>query len=344
MKRKPLVSIVIPNYNYGLTLRECLDSAVNQTYSNIEILFIDNGSNDDSMKIAKSYRKKGVKVFKNKYNIGVRSHNKIASLAKGEYIHILHSDDVVEPTFVEECIELMEENENVAVTVTERSEIDGNSQQIGEFLPFYNCSCIIPGIAQKAVLAMASYYVPSQTVFRTEVFRKAGQYDIHFFMDWWMLFLATNYGDVGCIHKPLMKYRIWASTETGYMVRNLLMPFSGYLIRQAIIDVAKLRNEIMVIEREEASMLKQADLTLKLAVDLLRIDMLEVARQYLHIAMFQSISIESSQLYKGLKSYIDTPEIHENESIDVYLNRLGLAGKRNQSYDPPSGYVLYQGK
>ncbi len=344
MKRNPLVSIVIPNYNYGVTLKECLESAIHQTYKNIEILFLDNCSSDDSFSIARSYKKYGVKVFKNKYNIGVRSHNKIASLARGKYIHILHSDDVVEPTFIQECVDLMEENSSVSVTVTERIEINENGEQITEYLPFYNCSCIIPGISQKAVLAMASYYVPSQTVFRTDVFRKAGQYDIHYFMDWWMLFLATNYGDVGCINKPLMKYRIWASTETGYMVRNLLMPFSGYLIRQAIIDVSKLRDEMMVVQREEAAMHKQADLTLKLSVELLRNELILPAKQYLHIAKFQSLDIVNSHLYQALETYMNSPVIHRKISIDEYLAEQNLAGQRDKSYEPPAGYVIYKGK
>lgn len=149
MKRKPLVSIVIPNYNYGSTLKECIESAVNQSYKNVEILFMDNCSDDDSMKIAKSFKKFGVKIFRNKYNIGVRSHNKIASLAKGKYIHVLHSDDIVEPTFIEECVELMEENNNVAVTVTERIEINENGQQIGKFLPFIIARVLYPAFLKR---------------------------------------------------------------------------------------------------------------------------------------------------------------------------------------------------
>lgn len=52
------VSILIPNYNYGCYLSECFDSILNQTYNDIEVIFSDNASTDDSMKIAESYRDK----------------------------------------------------------------------------------------------------------------------------------------------------------------------------------------------------------------------------------------------------------------------------------------------
>ena len=52
---EPLVSIVIPNYNYGQYLRECFDSILAQTYTNYEVIFRDNASTDDSFQIAMEY-------------------------------------------------------------------------------------------------------------------------------------------------------------------------------------------------------------------------------------------------------------------------------------------------
>lgn len=70
MSISPLVSILIPVYNAEPYLRETLDSALNQTWRNIEIILVDDGSKDDSLVIAKSYKSKGVKVISQGQNKG----------------------------------------------------------------------------------------------------------------------------------------------------------------------------------------------------------------------------------------------------------------------------------
>ena len=108
-KERPLVSILIYNYNYGQYLRHCFDSAVNQTYQNTEILFSDNNSNDDSWEIALEYNKKysgNFFICKNRDNFGTDAnlHNIKVNL-NGEYFVVLCSDDALEPTFIEKTME-----------------------------------------------------------------------------------------------------------------------------------------------------------------------------------------------------------------------------------------------
>ena len=93
MKRYPLVSICVPNYNYGEYLEYCLDSILNQTYPNIEVLFRDNQSTDNSYEIALSYRDKFrdkgfyYNVSQNKRNIGSDGNsNYLSRDIEGEYI------------------------------------------------------------------------------------------------------------------------------------------------------------------------------------------------------------------------------------------------------------------
>lgn len=95
----PLVSIIIPCYNYGRYIEQCVQSALDQTYQNIEIIIIDNGSTDDSLKkintFLHDYR---VSVIELKSNIPPGSVNKSAvgyaiEKSKGEYISLLYADD-----------------------------------------------------------------------------------------------------------------------------------------------------------------------------------------------------------------------------------------------------------
>ena len=91
----PKVSILIPIFNVEKYLRQCLDSAVNQTLKDIEIICINDGSTDSSLEILKEYAKvyNSIKII-NKQNTGYgHSMNCGLKLAKGEYIGIIESDD-----------------------------------------------------------------------------------------------------------------------------------------------------------------------------------------------------------------------------------------------------------
>lgn len=93
------VSIIVPVYNSSNYLRACLDSLVNQTLSDIEIIAIDDASSDNSLAILEEYQKKYknlIKVLKNNKNIGQSAtRNKGIKIAKGDYIGFLDSDDYV---------------------------------------------------------------------------------------------------------------------------------------------------------------------------------------------------------------------------------------------------------
>ncbi|MDY2639947.1 MAG: glycosyltransferase family A protein, partial [Ligilactobacillus salivarius] len=91
----PLVSIIVPVYNVEKYLIECLNSLVNQTYSNIEILLIDDGSKDSSGEICDDFAAKYKNVYSyHKKNSGLGlTRNYGMSLIKGEYVTFVDSDD-----------------------------------------------------------------------------------------------------------------------------------------------------------------------------------------------------------------------------------------------------------
>ncbi len=108
----PLVSIIIDNYNYGRFLTEAIDSALNQTYSKIEIIVVDDGSTDNSQEIIKSYQDKIIPIFKQ--NGGQASaFNAGFAVSRGEIICFLDADDVFLPEKVEEIANIFSENENI---------------------------------------------------------------------------------------------------------------------------------------------------------------------------------------------------------------------------------------
>ena len=99
MKKQPKVSILVPCYNVGKYLPQCLDSIVNQTLKDIEIIVINDGSTDSTLDIIKQYAKndKRIKII-DKENEGYgKSMNRGLDAATGEYVGIVESDDWVEP-------------------------------------------------------------------------------------------------------------------------------------------------------------------------------------------------------------------------------------------------------
>ncbi|MDD5056760.1 MAG: glycosyltransferase family 2 protein [Sideroxydans sp.] len=102
----PKVSILIPVYNRENLIGECIESALAQTVSDIEVVVVDNASTDGTWKICQHYavQDRRVRLFRNESNIGpVRNWIRCAQEAYGQYSKILFSDDLLEPR----CIELM---------------------------------------------------------------------------------------------------------------------------------------------------------------------------------------------------------------------------------------------
>jgi glycosyltransferase involved in cell wall biosynthesis len=103
---RPLVSILINNYNYGRFLREAIDSALNQTYSNIEVIVVDDGSTDDSREIIASYGNRIIPVMKE--NGGQASaFNAGFEISKGDILCLLDSDDFYYPEKVERALQVL---------------------------------------------------------------------------------------------------------------------------------------------------------------------------------------------------------------------------------------------
>lgn len=107
---KILISVIIPVYNVENYLNECLDSVLNQTFREIEVICIDDGSSDKSMEILQEYSKQDLRIkilTQNNMGAGV-ARNRGLTIAKGEYLAFLDSDDIFR-------LDMLEKNYNTAV-------------------------------------------------------------------------------------------------------------------------------------------------------------------------------------------------------------------------------------
>ena len=131
----PLVSVVFTSYNHKKYLRKALESLLNQTYSNIEIIIVDDFSSDGSQQILKDYSNhSNVTLILQQINSGsyVKASNFGASFAKGEYIIFAQCDDFSEITQIEKLVGVFIKSPTVGVVFSKSYLINENSEIIGD--------------------------------------------------------------------------------------------------------------------------------------------------------------------------------------------------------------------
>lgn len=116
----PVVSIAMPTYNRADSyLKEALQSALAQTYRNIEIIVSDNCSSDETEAVVKRFQDNRIRYFKQTENIGSKNNiNFCLAQARGKYFQLLFDDDVIDPDFLELCIKAIPAHTNVGVVLT----------------------------------------------------------------------------------------------------------------------------------------------------------------------------------------------------------------------------------
>jgi len=129
---KPLVSLGIPVYNESAFLEKTITSLINQSYSNIEIIAIDNNSKDSSFNILKKVSKKDkrIKIYKNDKNIGMNNNfNLVYKKSTGKYFAWIGAHDIYEENFVENLLSQLIRTKNSAVAFVNISKIDANGKK-----------------------------------------------------------------------------------------------------------------------------------------------------------------------------------------------------------------------
>ena len=114
MITKPHVSIILTSYNHGKYLRESIQSVLNQTYQDYELIIRDDASTDNSWEIINSFSDSRIRSFRNEVNrMGICLNDVITKYSSGDYIAIHHSDDVWEPQKLEKQVLFLDENPHI---------------------------------------------------------------------------------------------------------------------------------------------------------------------------------------------------------------------------------------
>jgi len=190
MNNQPLVSVILPTYNRVKYIRKAIESVLGQTYRNLELIIINDGSNDKTSKVIYGFAKKDqrVKTIKNETNIGlVKSLNKGITKSKGKYIARIDDDDVwSDKQKLEKQIEFLENNSDYVLTGGGMIKINEKGREIVRYMLPEEDEDIRRAILQN------NCFAHSAVVFKKESWQSAGGYDetLDFSEDWdlWMKF------------------------------------------------------------------------------------------------------------------------------------------------------------
>lgn len=218
------VSVIIPAYNKAELTVKTVTSVLNQTYKNIEVIVVDDGSTDDTWKLLVPYANEIRYVYKKNAgacsarNLGIR-------LATGEYIAFLDCDDLYLPQKIEKSMDFLENNPDFGFIHTFAYLIDEKDT----ILPTsFDYRCLHTGWIAKRLIHEVNFICNSTQVVRRACFEKVGFFNEKIFIpaDWDMWIRLAEQYKVGFIRLPLTYYRFFRN----YTFRNL-----GQLKREILV-------------------------------------------------------------------------------------------------------------
>ncbi len=176
----PLVSIIIVNYNGQSLLKSCFDSIYSNSYPNFEIIFVDNGSEDGSVRLVQKHYP-DTKILKLEKNLGFAYPNNLgAGSASGEYLLFLNNDTVVTPGFLTELVSVAKNSKKIGSCQSLLLDADNNVDSSGDFIDRLGVSFSskekTPGPRQILSAKAASMLM------RKAVFLQLGGFDEKFFL------------------------------------------------------------------------------------------------------------------------------------------------------------------
>ena len=170
MKNNKLVSVIMSVYNDSDRVQKAIESILKQSYSNFELLIMDDCSSDQTLKICNKYSDlDNVKVYRNNENIGLtKSLNKLIELAKGDFIARQDSDDISHKMRIEKQIEYME-TRDLLVSTTRATLLQNNYYKIRP-----RWSHLIPN---KLVIKLKNPFIHGTLIIQKELLLEFGCYD-----------------------------------------------------------------------------------------------------------------------------------------------------------------------
>lgn len=241
----PLVSVLIPAYNHENYIQETIESIINQTYPNIELIILDDGSKDKTWEKITELKPKCenrfVKIhFETKQNEGTcMTLNKLLKLSSGEFVYIIASDDLAKPQAIEKEVKFLQDNPDYALAVGDNEYVDSMGKQIFRTQKAFTSN--IKNAKYKTVKEFLSSklkidflsddfgsyktlykenYIPNGYLIRKNIFETIGNFTKNAPLeDFWLMLQISKYKKMKYIDEILFSYRIHNTNTIGNSTR-----------------------------------------------------------------------------------------------------------------------------
>lgn len=240
-----LVSVLIPAYNHENYIQETIESIINQTYPNIELIILDDGSKDKTWEKITELKPKCenrfVKIhFETKQNEGTCiTLNKLLKLSSGEFVYIIASDDLAKPQAIEKEVKFLQDNPDYALAVGDNEYVDSMGKQIFRTPKAFTSN--IKNAKYKTVKEFLSSklkidflsddfgsyktlykenYIPNGYLIRKNIFETIGNFTKNAPLeDFWLMLQISKYKKMKYIDEILFSYRIHDTNTIGNSTR-----------------------------------------------------------------------------------------------------------------------------
>jgi hypothetical protein len=238
---RPPVSVCIPTYNRSRYLGEAVESALNQSLRDFELVVVDNCSTDETPEIAAAFAAKDprVRYVRNPSNLGlVRNFNRCIELAAGEFVAILHDDDVYLPDMLATTVRALRAHPEAAFAYGAAEEIDDGGRVVGLRRWRTGDAVLAPAEAFAQLLAFNSVPPPAVLV-RASAYASVGGYDPNVgpAIDWDLWLRMARRHSVVYVDQVVAQYRLTAqSCTTEVEADGSLAVSMRHIVQRALAD------------------------------------------------------------------------------------------------------------
>ena len=318
MTNSPKVSVLIPTYNYAGFLDETIQSVLNQTYTDYELIIVDNNSTDNTDEVVQKYLvEPRIKYHKNPSNLGlVGNWNRCLELASGEYIKFLCADDKFHPKILEKYVTIMDQYSNVSLITCDKQGFGSSTHQT--ITPLTH---MVDGRTANLHMLTGHYCwigEPSSVMFRRQDLR-VGKFISEYkqYVDWEMWVRLLTVGDCYIVPEILVYVRFHgASISKEQKRKRFVVCFEDYKLCK---DVQQHRYNIDLVNSGiDNAVRESAMLCIKLALFRTIPELHKKESRQAFIKAFKIanneklLSASIFELFKGIKRKFikQTPKIH----------------------------------
>jgi glycosyltransferase involved in cell wall biosynthesis len=201
-----LVSVIIPTYNMGQYLPQAVQSALAQSYANVEVQIVDDGSTDDTPSIVRQWDGHPRVRVHHQPNSGLsHARNQAVALSRGRFVALLDADDIWLPEKLSRQMPLFQGRPEVGVVYSDYERMDGEGHPLPKGPTHMHCGWI------SGPLLIENFVAASTTIVRRECFERHGGFDVALRTgeDYEMWLRLSVHYQFDFLAEPTLRYRIW---------------------------------------------------------------------------------------------------------------------------------------